>query len=149
MEVSSRSSRLREPRTRHFSRELPALTRLLAGASGRTTSEAGVAYPVTVFRSCRIFVPRTFLPLVAVETGAPIDALGNSFLAFRGGNYADLEVGQYVLHVAAADGLGGDFAPFEQSTATVLDVGGGRSVRVVPLTVEPQQGLWLMRIDPA
>jgi len=114
---------------------------------GRTTNVSGVSYPVTDAASCRVFVPRAFLPLIAVETGAPLDALGDSYLAFRGGDYGELNPGQYVLHVAATDGRGGAYAPFEHPSQTVLRVSADRTVLVTPVYSDDNQGVWLVRID--
>jgi len=127
--------------------QIPALETILAGASGVATDVAGVSYPVADLHSCRVFVPRPFVPLISVETGAPIDALGDSFLAFRTGDYSALSPGQYVLHIAAVDGRGGVYAPFEHSGQTVLTVSPGRAVLVSAVYADDQQGVWLMRIE--
>jgi len=107
---------------------------------------AGANYPVADAATCRLFVPRSLLPIVSIETGAPITALGDSYLAFRDGKYA-LKPGQWVLHISAADGSGGVYAPFEHSAPTTLTAANGRSLSVVPVVADTDRGLWLDRID--
>jgi hypothetical protein len=127
--------------------QIPTLRTILAGAAGGVVDVAGVDYPVADPRSCRVFVPRPFVPLISVETGAPVDALGDSFLAFRRGEYGVLHPGQYVLHIAAVDGRGGVYAPFEHSGGTVLAVAPGRTVLISPVYENVEGGVWLVRID--
>jgi hypothetical protein len=122
------------------------LTTILLGAQGGTAELAGANYPVADAATCRLFVPRSLLPIVSIETGAPITALGDSYLAFRDGKYA-LKPGQWVLHISAADGSGGVYAPFEHSAPTTLTAANGRSLSVVPVVAAPDRGLWLDRID--
>jgi hypothetical protein len=129
--------------------QVPTLRQVLAGATGGVTTVRGVSYPVADPDACRVFVPRHLLPLIAVETGASIGSLGDSYLAFGGDNYSALRPGQYVLHISAADGAGGAYAPFERSTSSVLAVAPGRDVRITPLYVNQGQGVWFLRIDAA
>ena len=124
------------------------LTPILTGAQGGTAELAGANYPVADPATCRLFVPRSLLPIVSLETGAPITALGDSYLAFRDGKYA-LKPGQWVLHISAADGSGGVYAPFEHSAPTTLTAVSGQRVAVVPVITDPDRGLWLDRIDAA
>ena len=127
---------------------MPRLSSLLAGAEGRTITVQGANYPVADASSCRVFVPRPFLPVVSVETGVPVTALGDSYLGFRDGKYP-LKPGQWVLHIAAADGSGGVYAPFEHALPTVLAAADGQSLSIVPVLADPAQGLWLDRVDAA
>lgn len=131
-----------------LTKQIPALKTILTGAKGATVAVTGVSYPVADPRACRIFVPRAFLSLIAVETGAPLDTLGDSFLAFRDRSYATLSPGQYVLHITSVDGVGGSYEPFEHSSQVVLKVAPDRSVRITPVYADDAQGVWLMRIDP-
>jgi hypothetical protein len=127
---------------------LPYLRPILAEASGGTTVLAGVSYPVVDLRSCQVFVPRHFIPTISVETGAPITALGDNWLAFRNGDYSILKPGDWVLHVALDDGIAGVWSPFETSAPRELNAG-GRSLVVVPVVAQPRKGLWLLRIEAA
>jgi hypothetical protein len=110
----------------------------------------GANYPIVDPTACRIFVPRQLAGIISVETGAPLTALGDSYLAFRDGSYP-LKPGQWVLHIAAADlapgASPGVYAPFEVSSPTPLVAADGRRVLVVPVLADPEQGLWLDRID--
>ena len=107
----------------------------------------GVDYPVTDPAGAGIYVPRPLLPRIAVETGIPASALGDSYLAFRSGNVADvLRPGQYVLHIASADGQGGSYAPFEIDTPTRLVSSSGVVVWLLPVSVDPTAGVWLVRV---
>jgi hypothetical protein len=127
---------------------IPRLSSLLAGAEGGTITVQGANYPVTDMSSCRVFIPRPFVPVVSVEIGVPVTALGDSYLGFRDGKYP-LKPGQWVLHIAAADGSGGVYAPFEHALPTVLEAADGQSLSIVPVMADPLQGLWLDRVDPA
>lgn len=125
---------------------IPDLKVILVGAEGMAVDVRGVDYPVADAASCRLYVPRPLVPVISVETGAPITALGDSYLAFRGSNYA-LSPGQWVLHISAADGSGGFYSPFEHAGPTTLVAADGRLLSVVPVVADPQGGLWLDRID--
>lgn len=127
---------------------IPNLSSLLVGAEGKTTTVRGANYPVADMSSCRVFVPRPFVPVVSVETGVPVTALGDSYLGFRDGKYP-LKPGQWVLHIAAVDGSGGVYAPFEHALPTVLEAADGQSLSIVPVMADPQRGLWLDRVDAA
>jgi hypothetical protein len=128
------------------------LSPILLRGDGATVTLPGVNYPVADPTACQVFVPRQLIPIISIETGAPITALGDSYLAFRDGSYP-LKPGQWVLHIAAADlprGAGpGVYAPFELSSPTTLVVADGQRVSVVPVVVDPEHGLWLDRIDEA
>jgi hypothetical protein len=124
----------------------PHLGVALAGARGQTMTVKGVLYPVVDPRGCAVFVPRWPLARIAVDTGAPTTALGDSWLAFRGGHYSLLSPGKWVLHIAADDGRGGVYAPFEHSAPTTLAVN-GTQLSVVPVFVDDRLGVWLVRID--
>ncbi len=126
--------------------QMPALETLLAGARGDTVAVAGVGYPVSDPAGCRVFVPRVFVPTVSIEAGVPLTAIGDSFLAFRDRDYSELQPGQWVLHIASADGASGPYAPFERSRAGALALG-GRSVWLVPVVADPAAGVWLIRVD--
>jgi hypothetical protein len=127
----------------------PQLASIVAGASGDTMTVSGVTYPVADPRGCRLFVPRAGLPLISVETGAPTPVLGDSWLAFRHGDYSVLSPGQWILHVAADDGAGDLYAPFEHSVPTTLTVGNGVALTIVPVFVDEQAGVWLLRVGAA
>ncbi|HEX7591378.1 MAG TPA: hypothetical protein VF375_05450 [Candidatus Limnocylindrales bacterium] len=124
------------------------ITTILAGAKGGTTILNGSNYPVVDETSCRMFVPRAYIPLISLETHADLTALGDSFLAFRYGHY-QLKAGQWVLHISSTDGLGGAYAPFENAGPTTLLATDGQRVLIVPVIVDPQRGLWLDRVDAA
>lgn len=121
---------------------------VVLATSGETLTVPGVGYPVADSEAGRMYVPRPLLPAISVQTGAPIVALGDSYLGFRGGSYA-LRPGQWVLHIAAADGSRGVYEPFEHSAPTTLLASDGRVVTVVPVVADPADGLWLDRIDAA
>jgi hypothetical protein len=125
----------------------PRLTDVLARASGTAASVAGVSYPVADPRSCRVFVPRSLLPRIAVEMKVPTTALGDSYLAFRNGDYSGLGPGQWVLHISAADGSGGVFAPFEISGPATMSRGDGTALHLVPAFVDLERGVWLIRVE--
>ena len=125
----------------------PQVNAIVVGAAGDTITVKGVAYPVADLLGCRIFVPRWAVPEISVESGAPTTVLGDSTLAFRNGDYSDLSAGRWVLHVAAADGRGGVWAPFEHSTTTTLALKSGVVLTVVPVIANDQTGVWLLRID--
>ena len=127
----------------------PQLAAIVAGADGATLTVSGVSYPVSDPRACRAFVPRSLLPRISVDTGAPTPVLGDSFLAFRDGDYSVLSPGQWVLHIAAGDGSGGVFAPFEHSVPTTLTVKTGVALTILPVFVDEQMGVWLLRVDAA
>ena len=127
---------------------IPTLSSLLAGAEGKTITVQGANYPVADPSSCRVFIPRPFVPVVSVEIGVPVTALGDSYLGFRDGKYP-LKPGQWVLHIVAADGSGGVYAPFEHALPTVLVAADGQSLSIVPVMANPAQGLWLDRVDAA
>lgn len=128
----------------------PYLAPIVAGAFGDTMTVGGVAYPVADPVGCRVFVPRWGLPLISVDTGAPTPVLGDSWLAFRDGDYSVLSPGQWILHVAADDdGAGGIYAPFEHSVPTSLTRKGGVALTLVPVFVDEQAGVWLLRVDAA
>jgi len=120
---------------------------LALGSAGATMTVSGVDYPVTDPAGARIYVPRPLLPRIAVETGIPATVLGDSYLAFRSGNVADvLRPGQYVLHIAGADGQGGAYAPFEIVTSTRLVSSSGTAVWLLPVSVDSTAGVWLVRV---
>jgi hypothetical protein len=128
------------------------LSPILADAGGATVALPGANYPVTDPTACRVFVPRQLIVIISMETGAPVTALGDSYLAFRDGIYP-LKPGQWVLHIASADLLPGAppgvFAPFEVSSPTTLVAANGQRVSVVPVLADPEHGFWLDRIDEA
>jgi hypothetical protein len=126
--------------------QLPRLESVLGGASGAVIAVSGVDYPVVDQRSCRAFVPRRMVAEISVETGTPTTALCDSYLAFRDGNEAALRSGQWVLHVAAADGSAGVYSPFEHSTTTTVIGSGGTPVELVPVFVDQAEGVWLFRV---
>lgn len=125
---------------------VPALPARLARTAGRAQSVAMIDYPVADPRASLLVAPRALLPRLAVERGAAMTALGDAYLAFRDGGYADLRAGQWVLHIAAADGWGGSYAPFEVERSSPLP-GGGAGLRVVPIVADPAAGVWLDRIE--
>ncbi len=128
----------------------PQLAAIVAGANGATMTVSGVAYPVADPKGCRVFVPRWGLPLISVDTGIPITVLGDSWLAFRNGDYSVLSPGQWILHVAADDdGSGGVYAPFEHSVPTTLTLKSGVALTIVPVFIDEQAGVWLLRVDAA
>jgi hypothetical protein len=128
------------------------LSPILADAGGATVALSGANYPVTDPTACRVFVPRQLIAIISMETGAPITALGDSYLAFREGSYP-LKPGQWVLHITAADlppgASPGVFAPFEVSSPITLVAADGQRVSVVPVLADPEHGFWLDRIDEA
>jgi hypothetical protein len=115
---------------------------------GGTMTVKGANYPVADPASCRVFVPRPYLPVVSLEIDVPVTDLGDSYLAFRDGKYP-LKAGQWVLHISAADGSGGVYAPFENPGPATLVAADGQRVLIVPVVVDPQRGLWLYRVDAA
>jgi hypothetical protein len=115
---------------------------------GGTVTVKGANYPVADPASCRVFVPRQFVPVVSIEINVPVTDLGDSYLAFRDGKYP-LKAGQWVLHISAADGSGGVYAPFENPVSATLVDADGQRVLIVPVVVDPQGGLWLYRVDAA
>ena len=125
----------------------PTLDGSVAGASGETMTIAGVSYPAVDPRGCRVFVPRWALPRLSVDTGAPTTALGDSWLAFRDGDYSELSPGQWVLHVIADDGRGGVYAPFEHSVPITLNTKAGVPLTLIPVFVDEKAGVWLLRIE--
>ncbi len=124
------------------------LSSILVGAEGTTVTLKGANYPVADASSCRVFVPRSLLSVISLETGAPVTALGDSFLAFRDGTYP-LKPGQWVMHISAADGSGGSYAPFEDARPTILEAASGQRLDIVPVVVDPNDGLWLDRVEAA
>jgi hypothetical protein len=127
----------------------PKLSPILERATGATVSIARVGYPVADPRSCRVFVPRALLNRISVEMGVPTTALGDSYLAFRDGDYSVLAPGQWVLHIAAADDAGGAFSPFEISTPSTINRPDGTSLLLVPTFVDVGRGIWLVRVEAA
>jgi hypothetical protein len=127
----------------------PHLTAIVADAGGDTLKVSGVDYPVADPKSCRLFVPRWLLPRISVDLGVPTTALGDTFLAFRSGDYSALSPGQWILHIAADETPGGIYAPFEHSVPTTLTVQGGAAVTIVPVFVDERTGVWLLRVDAA
>ena len=126
------------------------LDSIVAGGHGDTMTVAGVAYPVADPLGSRVFVPRWGLPMISVDTGAPTPVLGDSWLAFRNGDYSVLSPGQYILHVAADDdGSGGIYAPFEHSVPEAVTGKGGAKLTLVPVFVDATAGVWLLRVDAA
>ena len=120
----------------------PRLGRILAGAVGAVATEPGVELPVVVPGAARLVAPREDLLRIAAETGAPLAALGDSFLAFRATNPADvLRPGQWVFHDAVVDGRGGRYTTLEVSQTTTVG-----ALRFVPVFVDPAAGIWLLRI---
>jgi hypothetical protein len=115
---------------------------------GGTMTVKGADYPVADPASCRVFVPRQYLSVVSLEINVPVTDLGDSYLAFRDGKYP-LKAGQWVLHISAADGSGGVYAPFENPGPATLVAADGHRVLVVPVVIDPQRGLWLYRVDAA
>jgi hypothetical protein len=128
----------------------PQLDSIVAGAHGDTMTVKGVVYPVADPLGSRVFVPRSGLPGISVDTGAPTPVLGDSWLAFRNGDYSVLSPGQYILHVAADDdGSGGIYAPFEHSVPEAVTGKGGAKLTLVPVFVDATAGVWLLRVDAA
>jgi hypothetical protein len=124
----------------------PKLAPILAGATGSTVTVAGVSYPVADAASARIFVPRPFVPRIAVDMGVPTTALGDSYLAFRDGTFASLAAGQWVLHIAGPD-ADVIYAPFEIDAPVTVTGRDGASLRLVPEYVDKAAGIWLIRVE--
>jgi hypothetical protein len=114
-------------------------------ATGSALPVAGVAYPVADPGTCLIYVPRQLFYRIAVETGAGLTALGDSYLAFRDGTSRTLHEGQWVLHIAATDGRGGQYAPFEVAAPTVMRSATGTPLFVNPVVVRTGRDVWLVR----
>ena len=127
------------------------LPTIVALPHGTTMTIAGVGFPVADPRTCSAFVPRPLIPRIAVETGARITSLGDSYLAFRRRTYDVLAAGQWVLHIAAADGIGGAFEPFEGAATTPAPEAatspGRRPLTIAPVLADPARGIWLDRIE--
>lgn len=124
------------------------LARIACSARGSTVVVPGVSYPVADAHHGSIYVPRGLLPRIAVETGVRIPQLGDSFLGFRSGaDSLQIEPGQWVLHIAAADGTGGIFSRFERTLPSVVDGAAGRPVRLVPQLADPTAGVWLIQVE--
>jgi len=120
----------------------PRLGRILAGAVGAVVAEPGVELPMVVPGAARLVAPREDLLRIAAETGVPLTALADSFLAFRATTPGDvLRPGQWVFHDAAVDGRGGRYATLEVSQTTTVG-----ALRFVPVFVDPVAGIWLLRI---
>lgn len=131
----------------NLSAVMAALPAQLATAAGSAIRVAGIGYPVADPRTCLIYVPRPLFARIAVETGAQVTALGDSYLAFRDGTYSTLHAGQWVLHITAADGQGDQYTPFEVSAPTVVRSTAGGSLLVGPVVVGTDRGVWLDRIE--
>lgn len=130
-------------------RAMPQVEPLLAGAVGEADTVRGVNFPVADPARSRMYVPRAFVGVISTEAHVPLTAVGDSYLAFRGGHYADLSPGQYVLHIRGVDLTDGTFAPFEGADGHWLDTGTGTgTVRLTPVIADPGTGLWLWRVDP-
>ena len=127
----------------------PRLAPILAGAAGAAVAESGVSYPVADPRSARIFVPREFVNRIAVDMGVPVTALGDSYLAFRDRDYSIISAGQWILHIAAADGAGDAYAPFEIAAPAAMTRVSASPLRLVPVFVDPAAGIWLLRVEAA
>lgn len=126
----------------------PRIPAIVVGADGATMTVSGVAYPVTDPRAARIYVPRGLAARLSIETGERATAFAFSRDAFRDLDYAAvLRPGQWVLHIAAADGLGGIYAPFEISSPATMAGSGGSTLRLVPVIADPVKGVWLIRVE--
>ena len=127
--------------------QLPSIVR---GATGSTMTEAGIGYPVVDPAASRILIPGRLTPRLSIELGVPTTAFGFSRFTFRDADYsAVLHPGQWILHIAAVDGRGGIFAPFETGAPVTMRGSGGSTVRLVPVVSDPTKGVWLLRIEAA
>lgn len=121
----------------------PRLGPILAGATGAVVATSGVELPLVDPTAARLIAPRAELWRIVVDTGVPLPAIGDSFLAFRATDAATLlRPGQWVFHDATVDGRGGRYAVLEVSRPTVLG-----SIRIVPILADPAAGIWLLRIE--
>jgi hypothetical protein len=126
------------------------LAAIVAVEGGATETVHGVSYPVADLRACSIFVPRWLLPRIAVDLNVPTTRLGDSFIAFRAGDYSDLSPGQWILHIASADTVAGtsdSYALFEIASPATLIRADGSKLTLVPVFVDAVGGVWLLRVD--
>ncbi len=121
----------------------PRLGPLLAGATGAVVAAHGVELPLVDPAAARLIAPRADLWRIVADTGVPLPAIGDSFLAFRATDPATLlRPGQWVFHDVTVDGRGGRYAVLEVSRPEVVG-----SIRIVPILADPASGIWLLRID--
>ncbi|MBF6605144.1 MAG: hypothetical protein IVW53_06130 [Chloroflexi bacterium] len=120
----------------------PRLGPILAGAMGAVVVAPGVELPLVDPTAARLIAPRAELWRIVADTGVPLPAIGDSFLAFRATDPATLlRPGQWVFHDATVDGRGGRYAVLEVSRPTVVG-----SIRIVPILADAASGIWLLRI---